>query len=439
MGWRRLGNGGASSVDATSSSALGDEGVLGAVVGGPAHGSRKKKVLLIMSDTGGGHKASAQAISAALRDLYGDKVDCEICDIWTDYGTWPFNTAVPSYQYLAKHPFLWKLTYEYGRFPVTQWLTQRICSLECWGGIKRCLSSANADMIVSVHPLCQTLPLRVLKHLGGGERKVPFVTVVTDLGGGHPLWFHRKVDACFVPSDVVHKLAKSKGVPESMLKQHGLPIRPGFETAQGDAEKAALRGELGLKHVRTALVVGGGDGVGKLGKIARELAAELGRDGGGHAQVAVVCGKNEVLRQQLMAEDWPENVHVSVQGFVRNMDQWMRAADCIVTKAGPGTIAEACASGLPIMLSAFLPGQEAGNVPFVVDGGFGAYSTKPRVIAKTVSDWLRDPTKLKDMSAKARAHGNPEATAAIAKDIGDLLFAKGGDAAPKPPLVSASG
>lgn len=41
-----------------------------------------------------------------------------------------------------------------------------------------------------------------------------------------------------------------------------------------------------------------------------------------------------------------------------NMDEWMGAVDCIVTKAGPGTIAEAMVRGLPIMLSAFLPGQE---------------------------------------------------------------------------------
>lgn len=51
-------------------------------------------------------------------------------------------------------------------------------------------------------------------------------------------------------------------------------------------------------------------------------------------------------------------MHVMEQGFVSNMEEWMGAVDCIVTKAGPGTIAEATIRGLPIMLSAFLPGQE---------------------------------------------------------------------------------
>lgn len=44
------------------------------------------------------------------------------------------------------------------------------------------------DLIVSVHPLCQEVPLRVLDKMGGGRRKIPFVTVVTDLGGAHPTW-----------------------------------------------------------------------------------------------------------------------------------------------------------------------------------------------------------------------------------------------------------
>ena len=47
--------------------------------------------------------------------------------------------------------------------------------------------------------------------------------------------------------------------------------------------------------------------------------------------------------------------------------------------AHPGTIAEAAIRGLPTMLSSHLPGQEAGNVPFVVGKGFGEFSKQPKV------------------------------------------------------------
>jgi len=59
-------------------------------------------------------------------------------------------------------------------------------------------------------------------------------------------------------------------------------------------------------------------------------------------------------------------------------------------QAGPGTIAEAMCRSLPTMLSCYLPGQEAGNIPFVVDNGFGAYSKKPEEIAATVAKWMSD-------------------------------------------------
>lgn len=59
-------------------------------------------------------------------------------------------------------------------------------------------------------------------------------------------------------------------------------------------------------------------------------------------------------------------------------------------QAGPGTIAEAMCRSLPTMLSCYLPGQEAGNIPFVVDGGFGAYSKQPKEIAATVAKWMSD-------------------------------------------------
>lgn len=49
---------------------------------------------------------------------------------------------------------------------------------------------------------------------------------------------------------------------------------------------------------------------------------------------------------------------------------------------GSGTIAEASTRGLPVMLFNFLPGQEEGNVPFVIKSGFGDYSKEPAVIAR---------------------------------------------------------
>lgn len=54
-------------------------------------------------------------------------------------------------------------------------------------------------------------------------------------------------------------------------------------------------------------------------------------------------------------------MRVLVKGFVSNMAEWMSACNVIVTKAGPGTIAEALICGLPIVLNGFIPCQARGT------------------------------------------------------------------------------
>ena len=111
--------------------------------------------------------------------------------------------------------------------------------------------------------------------------------------------------------------------------------------------------------------------------------------------------------------------------IMNNIDEYMSASDCLVTKAGPGTIAEAMIRGVPVILSSFLPGQEEGNVPYVVDGNFGVYTgNKPKRIAFTVKNWFTDKLLLQDMSSRAKEAGvrHSEATRLISKDIGEVVL-----------------
>lgn len=108
-------------------------------------------------------------------------------------------------------------------------------------------------------------------------------------------------------------------------------------------------------------------------------------------------------------------------GFVSNMAEYMVAADVLVSKAGPGTISEAAALSLPVMLTSFLPGQEEGNVDFVLNGGFGAFCNDrdPVGIAEEVVAWLSSDEKMQELSRNAKAKGAPHAARDIAKAIGD--------------------
>jgi len=375
------------------------------------------RVLILMSDTGGGHRASAQAIAAAFAERYGDRFHVSMVDLWSDYTPWPIHEIPKTYRWLVTDAlWLWKLAWAISerRGPtetVFDLVGRRVAASVC-----RAFEEHRPDLVISVHPLMQHIPLAVLRSRL--KWQLPFVTVVTDLASVNLTWFHRGVDRCFVASAQVVRRARQAGLSDEQIRLYGLPVRPAFARPVG--EKKALRLSLGLDSERmAALLVGGGEGMGPVGPIAVAVAERLAADGRA-AQLVVVCGRNERLRRKLAARRWP--LPVRVQGFVQNMPEWMAASDCVVTKAGPGTIAEALICGLPILLTGFIPGQEAGNVPFVVEHDVGAYSEDPAEIGAILSRWFGpEQERLAEMGVKAKAMGRPQATFEIVDEIVGLL------------------
>lgn len=338
-----------------------------------------------------------------------------------DLAQGPFCRFPQQYAYLAKHPWLWKLTYELTRFPPARFITEGVFNLLAHARVRDAFIDFHPDLIVSVHPLVNTLTHHVLHRLVDNCWRVSpaFVTVVTDLGGAHPTWFHRSVDRVYVPSDGVRNVAEKCGLPSIKIQQLGLPVREAFweDEVRGNEDKVILKKRLGLKDdLPVVLLIGGGDGVGKLGRIAKVVAGRLGKDHGNEAvQLVVICGKNTHLYKELQRHKWP--VFVLVKGYVNNMSDWMVACDFLCTKAGPGTIAEALVRGLPLLLTGFLPGQEEANVKYVVDNEAGTFASRSRDIAEIASEWIANSEILKRMSVNARQLGQPQATCRIAKDI----------------------
>jgi 1,2-diacylglycerol 3-beta-galactosyltransferase len=151
----------------------------------------------------------------------------------------------------------------------------------------------------------------------------------------------------------------------------GMPIDPKF--TRPTESKEELQRKFGLvPGLPVVLLVGGGDGAGGLYDAARSISrARL------PVQLLVITGRNRRLYAHLQRTRTSFHVPVKVFGFVQNMPEMMRASDVIITKAGPGTINEALACDLPIILSGYVPGQEEGNVEFVLknDVGILAYDS----------------------------------------------------------------
>ncbi|GLT29583.1 hypothetical protein SLA2020_237530 [Shorea laevis] len=381
---------------------------------------KPRKVLILMSDTGGGHRASAEAIKAAFNEEFGDEYQVFVTDLWTDHTPWPFNQLPKSYNFLVKHGSLWKMTYYVSAPRVVHQSNFAATSTFIAREVAKGLMKYQPDIIISVHPLMQHVPLRILRAKGL-LNKIVFTTVVTDLCTCHPTWFHKLVTRCYCPTTEVEKRALKAGLKHSQIKVYGLPVRPSF--VKPIRPKVELRRELGMdEDLPAVLLMGGGEGMGPIEATARALGDALYDEnlGAPIGQVLVICGHNKKLANKLLSNDW--NIPIQVKGFVTKMEECMGACDCIITKAGPGTIAEAMIRGLPIILNDYIAGQEAGNVPYVVENGCGKFSKSPKEIANIVAEWFGPKAdELRTMSQNAVKLARPDAVFKIVHDLHELV------------------
>jgi 1,2-diacylglycerol 3-beta-galactosyltransferase len=373
---------------------------------------QKKRILFFFSDTGGGHRSAAEAIREAFYRDYGDHAEIVMVDAFKDATPFPVNQTPKIYLPLTTYAeFLWAAGFAMTDNRFMRAPSRALIDLVAEVGLRRVLRDQAPDLVVNDHPIFTGVIRNAVEAICP---QIPFVTVVTDLFTAHQLWYDPKTDLTIVPTDGAREVGKHIGMPNDKMQVVGLPVSLKF---LGDSKtKEQHRAELGLaQNMRTALMVGGGEGMGKLYDIARAI-----NDAKLPLQLVIIAGRNKALKEKLEQAAW--QIPVSIQGFVRNMPDWMRASDVIITKAGPGTICEAIACGLPIILSGFLPGQEEGNVTFVVKGQVGVLCREPADIARTLGTWLEPGNDMLEHYAK-RAHelARPNAALDIAKILHDML------------------
>ncbi len=367
-------------------------------------------IVFYFSDTGGGHRSAAEAIIEALELEYEGKFTAQMVDFYKDYAPPPFSKMSELYPELVKARGLWQAS-----FYATDGRAQaRVMTASLWpvarAAARKLVREHPADLIVCVHPIATTFGLRALAAL---HPRPPFYTVVTDLVTTHALWFDARADLIVVPTEMARERALTYHMPADKLEVVGLPVAERYCTPMGN--KKALRRKLGWPSDKPiALLVGGGDGMGPLGRTAYAID-ESGLDLG----LAIVCGRNKKLQAKLESREWDNPTFI--YGFTRDMPDFMRAADIIVTKAGPGTIAEALNANLPIILYSKIAGQEDGNVSFVESEGAGVWAPKPQMVVRALTRWITRPHERAQVIENARRMARPDAARRIARLIGDRL------------------
>ncbi|HZR40885.1 MAG TPA: glycosyltransferase [Ktedonobacteraceae bacterium] len=368
----------------------------------------QRTILFLIADTGAGHRSAANAISNAIRLISQQEQQewqarrstarqasegveqatlqasefppptyrIEIIDVFEEYSRFPLREAVKLYGPTIRYnPKLYGEFFHGTNREETVMTMNSLAAPLIFNGLLRLFTSVQPDIVVSVHPVINFVTVRALRELG---LNIPFITVVTDLVSVHYAWFAPGVDAYIVPTEQAKERYLKRKLDPERVQVLGMPIDPKF--TRPTESKETLQRRLRLEpDVPVVLLVGGGDGAGGLQAAVRAIShARL------PVQLMVVTGRNRRLYANLQRSRSKLHVPAQIFGFVQNMPELMHASDVIVTKAGPGTICEALACGLPVVLSGYIPGQEEGNVDFVVEHEAGVLALDPAALIDTL-------------------------------------------------------
>jgi 1,2-diacylglycerol 3-beta-galactosyltransferase len=230
----------------------------------------------------------------------------------------------------------------------------------------------------------------------------PFVTVITDFADYPPhFWIERQEQFVICGSPRAVAQARSTGLRDDQIfETSGMILHPKFYQAI-TVDRAAERRRLGLDpNLPTGLVMFGGEGSSVMVKIARKLeASKL------NLQLILVCGHNERLAAILRGIQG--KVRKYVEGFTTEVPYYMYLADFFIGKPGPGSISEALAMKLPVIVERndrTLP-QERYNADWVLEKQVGLVMRDFGRITPTVEELL-DPPSFARYRANAAALNN---------------------------------
>src|ERR1700682_3068818 len=251
-----------------------------------------------------------------------------------------------------------------------------------------------ADLLVSVIPhfnreLCESWT-RVYTDR-------PFVTLITDLADFPPrFWIEPLKDQYVIAgTERAAEQARALGHDDThIFRTSGMILRPDFY-APDNSDPIALRKELGLRpDLTTAIVLFGGHGSKVMFDITSRLdAAQL------PLQLILICGRNEELAAKFNAQQW--RMPVKVIGFTKEIHKLMRAADFLIGKPGPGSIAEAMVRKLPVRIecNAWTLPQERYNAEWVTEKGVG-------IVLKSFESVVEGVKRMLDPEALAAFRSN---------------------------------
>src|SRR5688572_3842661 len=375
------------------------------------------KILIISSDTGGGHKSAAAALAEGLQRFWsGQSIAVRVIKAVED-SHHITDKLVTLYNWVLRHKQGW-MKYLYWAINRFRPETREFFQKRCIGFCRDAFEKWCPHIVVSVHPLTQHIFARVLRELNLTSQ-IPLVTVVTDpCYGFWRAWACDDVSLYLVANEDARRQLLDYGVAAEKIKISGLPLHPKFrEPDETDAQNA--RRAYGLDPDKfTVFVNAGWIGGGNIPAIFRELVrGEL------DVQAIFLAGKNEALRVEAEEIARHAKFPVKVIGYSDEIEKLMHSANVMISKLGGLTTFEALACRLPIIADATTPPmpQEAGTVRLISKGGAGILLEKSTDIVPMIQSLVGNSRRYSELRAATAGMTMPGSRDAIIREIAALL------------------
>ncbi|MEI4622625.1 diglucosyl diacylglycerol synthase [Bacillus pfraonensis] len=384
---------------------------------------KNPKVLILTAHYGNGHVQVAKTLEQTFRQKGIE--DVIVCDLFGE--SHPVITDITKYLYLKSYT-IGKELYRLFYYGVEKIYDKKIASWYANFGRKRLkalLHAEKPDIVINTFPIIAVPELK--KQTGFS---IPVYNVLTDFCL-HKIWIHREVDRYFVATDHVKKVMVEIGVPSEQIVETGIPIRRNFELTM-NSELIYNKYQLS-REKKILLIVAGAHGV--LGNVKELCQSFMSVP---NLQVAVVCGKNDALKQELLVLQEQDPEVLKVFGYVENIDELFRVTSCMITKPGGITLSEAAALQVPVILYKPVPGQENENALYFEKKGAAVVVREDAEIFVKTKALLEDDMKLLQMKEAMRSIYRPEPASHIVDTILEENHAQSNHMPMKSPALAQS-
>jgi processive 1,2-diacylglycerol beta-glucosyltransferase len=375
-----------------------------------------QNVLILTSNTGGGHRSAANALENSLTSISPGRILVKMTQVLEESHIFS-RTAADIYNHLLRdHQDLMK--YYFWAVNKLKPNESKLVFKSAMGYGLRLFEKVVPNVIVSVHPMTQHFFAYILKRLGLQD-KIPLLTVVTDpYNGFWKGWACEDVSQYYVASDNAKQQLIEFGIGSHKIQVVGMPVHSKFKPVNAQ-EKRYLKLSLGLDPDKfTVFVNSGWIGGGNIPQIYEALIRE-GSAIGLDIQAVFLAGKNEALLAKAQDMAVSARFPVKVMGYSADVDLLMKASDVMLSKLGGLTTFEALSCHLPIIADTVTPPmpQELQTAAFLESTGAGLMLKKPGQIVSVVKSLIDDPASYYALQEAARHHGRPGASDMIARDV----------------------